>query len=299
MAETTIEWADYTFNPWIGCEKVSAGCKNCYASVDTYARVSASRGLPLWGPGSTRHRTSAANWRKPLAWNRKRREAVDWYEYAPTIAPRDELCVLPSDPGPRPRVFCASLADVFEGRADLDPWRADLWRLIEECDELDWLLLTKRPENVRGSVPAAWLATEGWPAHVWLGTSAEDQEQARARIPRLWDVEPAVRFVSFEPLLARVSTDLFAPWDYAPIDWMIIGGESGPGARPCDVNWIRDLMRQGREAGASVFVKQLGALACETSSDPTRNGRVHLRDKKGSDMAEWPEDLRVRELPIR
>jgi protein gp37 len=286
MAETSIEWADYTFNPWIGCEKVSAGCKNCYASVDTFARTSKARGLPLWGPGSTRHRTREDNWKKAQTWNRKAR--------AKRLGA--EMRGVAHD---RPRVFCASLADVFEARPELDAWRADLWALIEECTELDWLLLTKRPENVRGSVPAAWLATEGWPAHVWLGTSAEDQEQARARIPRLWDVEPAVRFVSFEPLLARVSTDLFAPWDYAPIDWMIIGGESGPGARPCDVNWIRDLMRQGREAGASVFVKQLGALACETSSDPTRNGRVHLRDKKGSDMAEWPEDLRVRELPIR
>ena len=323
MAETSIEWADYTHNPWIGCEKISAGCKNCYASVDTYARVSASRGLPLWGPGASRYRTSKANWAKPLAWTRKARKRRHAIEEANGIAQR-------------PRVFCASLADVFEGRADLDPWRADLWRLIEECDELDWLLLTKRPENVRGLVPPAWLSREyrmaqairaveaapvGWPSHVWLGTSVENQEQADARIPHLLAVPAPVRFLSLEPLLGPVELtpyliDDLARMGRAPrveIDWLIVGGESGPGARPCDVAWIRDLVRQGREADVAVFCKQLGAHALWNGiSSPgehwseelvakanwTPDGfRMRLRDPKGGDMAEWPEDLRVRQVP--
>jgi protein gp37 len=315
LAETSIQWAYYTFNPWVGCEKVSAGCKNCYASVDTYARVSASRGLPLWGPGSTRHRTKDANWRRPYTWNRKAREQ------------REERARLATEvPWQRPRVFCASLADVFEGRRELDAWRADLWKLIKECTELDWLLLTKRPENVRGMVPEAWVERRTWgypipfnvppkwPSHVWLGTSVENREQ-KARIEALREVPAAVRFLSIEPLLEDLGT-----LDLAGIHWVIVGGESGPGARACDVAWIRDLVRQGRGAGAAVFVKQLGALprvegprafteAEEqqarrrkryiTGSGSIEGGYLRLRDRKGGDMAEWPEDLRVRELPIR
>jgi protein gp37 len=333
MAETTIEWADYTFNPWIGCEKVSAGCKLCYASVDTFARTSKARGLPLWGPGSTRHRTREANWQKVRAWNRKAREA------------REQRARLAAEvPWDRPRVFCASLADVFEARPELDAWRADLWALIQECTELDWLLLTKRPENVRGMVPARWLGRTQyadevpgrWPSHVWLGTSIEDQEQADARIPHLLAVHAPVRFLSLEPLIGRV--DLSKAYQVSPerggtlayplevneggyqrVDWMIIGGESGPGARPCDVAWIRDLVRQGRAAGVATFVKQLGAMplleykeatpdeiAAHRRAHPRHKGTLggtetylRLSDKKGGDMAEWPEDLRVRELPIR
>lgn len=322
-----IEWTDHTFNPWIGCEKVSPGCKNCYASVDTYARVSASRGLPLWGPGSSRHRTSKANWAKPRAWNRKAARSREVTEHLMRTEGKAATHV-------RPRVFCASLADVFEGRADLDPWRADLWDLIEKCTELDWLLLTKRPENVLGMVPQHWHTAPAvheagllgsniarWPSHVWLGTSVENQEQAEVRIPHLLAVPAPVRFLSLEPLLGPVRADdigdgaggVLKPlvglhWEPHrggltvkkprgnAIDWLIIGGESGPGARPCDVAWIRDLVRQGREAGVATFVKQLGAHVDDTTG-PARFTDLVLRHPKGGDMAEWPEDLRVRVIP--
>jgi protein gp37 len=138
MAENSnIEWTHHTFNPWIGCTKVSDGCKNCYAEnlMDKrYGRVK-------WGPQGTRVRTSEANWKKPLKWNREA-EAK----------------------GERHRVFCASLADVFEDKPDqpeMEQWRLELLELIIKTPYLDWLLLTKRPENVRGMVYGDWFAPKG------------------------------------------------------------------------------------------------------------------------------------------
>lgn len=297
---TTIEWVGEngkTFNPWIGCEKISAGCKNCYASVDTYARVSASRGLPLWGSGSTRHRTSTANWKKPLAWNKRAKMSREITEHLL----RTEGRALPHD---RPRVFCASLADVFEGgRPELDAWRADLWRLIEQCDELDWLLLTKQPENVRKMVPWEWIGRGAceeckgngyafgealcghcpgcngedfarapkWPSYVWLGTTVENQAMADERIPHLLRVPASVRFVSIEPLLGPVDLTATPAGDVlcrcagcmtmtpdARISWVIVGGESGPGARPMHPDWVRSIRDQCVAAGVPFFFKQWG-----------------------------------------
>lgn len=321
---TNISWCDHTFNGWIGCEKVSPGCKNCYAAVDTYARVSASRGLPLWGPGSSRHVTSDANWRKPLAWHR--------------AAERD---------GVRRRVFCSSLSDVFEDRPDLVQPRARLIGLIRETPALDWLLLTKRPENASRLWVDAW-AYYGddakWPPNVCLGTTCEDQRRADERIPHLLKMPAAVRFVSYEPALELVDfsrwiaprtfcgcgaeyegdiehacteckdpgNGLITTWGHEaaeaeragrsdsqtqpgpPIDWVIVGGESGPGARPFDLAWARSVVEQCKAAGAAVFVKQLG--------DAPKSKLVidRMRPKlsrKGGVMEEWPEDLRVREWP--
>lgn len=303
MAETKIQWtatprADgtfapgYTFNSWIGCAKVSPGCKNCYAAVDTFARVSASRGLPLWGEQAARHVTSDDNWRKPLRWNR-------------------EAAAM----GERRKVFCASLSDVFEARDDLDPHRARLWELIEATPALDWLLLTKRPEEIMQRIPERW--RDGLPASVWVGTTVENQEMAEARIPHLLRVPARIRFLSCEPLLDELDLSAFlqAARDGLgdgprAIDQVIIGGESGPKARPLDLAWARKLVQQCLAAGVKPFVKQLGAKPVldlrTTGNFRTHNGArqfemtatsVPLRDRAGGDMDEWPEDLRIRQFP--
>lgn len=301
MGDTTeISWTDSTFNPWIGCTKVSAGCKNCYASVETFTRRERARGIELWGENAARHVTSDANWKKPLAWNREAAKA-----------------------GVRRRVFCASLADVFEDRPDLRAPRARLWCLIAETPHLDWLLLTKRPENAdrlwTDAQTAAWNGADSlgptWPTNIWLGTTVEDQRRADERIPHLLRVPAAVRFLSCEPLLEAVDLsdikvhrsedvteyldalrcDVDSEDDVAfggrTVNWVIVGGESGHHARPFDVAWARSIVAQCREAGVAPFVKQLGA-------HPFADGFEQLLyDKKGGDMSEWPADLRVREFP--
>ena len=222
-----IEWCTHTFNPWIGCAKVSDGCKFCYAEtlMDTrYGRVE-------WGVNGTRVRTSDANWRKPLAWNRAAEKA-----------------------GRRVRVFCASLADVFEDRPELVAWRQDLYDLIEATPHLDWLLLTKRPENVMGldSVPV-FAALD----NVWIGTSVEDQAAADERIPHLLWIPARVRFLSMEPLLGPVDIGRFLGESYSAI-WVIVGGESGPKARPMHPAWVRSIRDQCVEAGVPFLFKQWG-----------------------------------------
>jgi len=217
------------------------------------------------------------------------------------------------EPYERPRVFCASLCDVFEDRPDLhlDAWRAELWPLIEACDELDWMLLTKRPENIPRMAPPAWL--KSWPAHAWAGTSVEDQEAAHKRIPYLVDVPARVHFLSMEPLLASVAIPALQL-----LQLVIVGGE-GHGGRPCDVDWIRSIVRQCEAAGVACFVKQLGSMARVNARPYTPDeerhalrysrGQIHgsrtveeflkLKHPKGGDPSEWPEDLRVREMPRR
>lgn len=273
MAENSaIEWTDHTFNPWIGCTKVSDGCKHCYAETlmdKRYGRVK-------WGPQGTRIRTSAANWRKPLAWNKQ--------------AERE---------GRRFRVFCASLADVFEihPSQDLDEWRHDLFMLIQQTPNLDWLLLTKRPENVMPYLQHGW-GTD-LPDNVWVGTSVENQEQADKRIPELLNIPAAVRFLSMEPLLEpvdlrRIASYLWKNAEYInpltgilydflsvgaghireKIDWVIVGGESGHGKRPFNPDWARTIRDQCAAAGVPFFMKQW--------------------DK----VQPIPEDLMIRQFPL-
>lgn len=166
---TAIEWADHTFNPWIGCLRVSPACENCYAEVSPFVRMQRGRGRELWGVNADRHQTSEAYWRQPLQWHAE--------------ALKD---------GKVRRVFCASLADVFEGRSDLDPLRARLFDLIEHTKMLEWLLLTKRPENITRMVPPRWLLEP--PFNVQYGTTAEDQKRWDARIPELQQVPAHRRF---------------------------------------------------------------------------------------------------------
>ena len=230
-----IEWTDHTFNPWIGCTKVSPGCQHCYAES-----LAARFGKAEWGPTAQRVQTSEAYWRKPLGWARKAKAE-----------------------GVRRRVFCASLADVFEDREELAPWRRDLFRLIEETPRLDWLLLTKRPENVNAMIEAHSYASDAglWLSvndHVWIGTSVENQEQAERRIPRLLDMPAKLRFLSCEPLLGPVD---LVPFLQKGIDWVIVGGESGPQARWMMPDWVRQVQADCEDANVPFFFKQWGEWA--------------------------------------
>lgn len=235
MENTNIEWARHTFNPWEGCTKVSPGCLHCYAETRN-RRWAGTEVAPNWGKGAPRRRTSAANWRKPLKWNREARSS-------------DE----------RPRVFCASLADVFDEEVPSE-WRYDLFELIMDTPELDWLLLTKRPENIEDMIAdIPWVECDSWILHgdflenVWLGTTAEDQTRWDERIEILTNIPAAVHFVSAEPLLGPIQMGDVRP------DWLIVGGESGPGARPMENEWAKSLRDQCDQRTAFHF-KQWGGV---------------------------------------
>lgn len=218
-----IEWTDHTFNPWWGCTKVSEACKNCYAEAWS-KRV----GQQVWGPKAERRFFGDRHWLEPLKWNAD-------------AAGRGE----------RRRVFCASMADVFEDRRILDPWRSKLWELIDATPQLDWLLLTKRPEHVEAFTP--WRAH--WPHNIWLGTTVEDQMAAETRLPHLEKIPAAVRFISAEPLRGALQIQ---PWLGITIDWVITGGESGPKARPSSPSWFRELLTQCAAARVPFHFKQWG-----------------------------------------
>lgn len=222
-ANTTIAWTDHTFNPWIGCTHVHDGCRFCYAEYDFDHRY----GRAKWGVNGTRVRTAVSTWKRAVRWNLQ--------------AHRD---------GVQHRVFCASLADVFEDRAELEPWRGDLFKLIDDTPYIDWQLLTKRPENIVAMWPGEYRA------HVWLGTSVSDQHTADIWIPRLLahrDLTP-VLFISAEPLLGPVDLSEYLP----RLDWVIVGGESGPNARPMQLGWARQVRDQCQAYGVPFFFKQVG-----------------------------------------
>lgn len=217
-----IEWTTHTFNPWIGCQNVSPGCDHCYAEA-----MSNRYGWTTWGPHGERKRTSEANWRKPRQWARAAK-------------------------GSRPRVFCASLADVFDNRVP-DAWRSDLFALIEDTPELDWLLLTKRPENIAKMLWPKW--DNGLPFNIWVGATCEDQKHYDRRWPVLARVPAAVRFISYEPAIAPLTIVWGAP------DWIICGGESGPRARLMDPAWARAVRDQCADSGIAFFAKQMTGKA--------------------------------------
>lgn len=342
MAEhTKIEWCAHTFNPWRGCQKVSPGCANCYAETLSGRNPSV---LGVWGPQGTRVMAAESYWEEPLKWDRDARLA-----------------------GERRRVFCASLADVFEdwdgpitnvhgqqvmtgpsGESNytrsharpmkLNDVRRRLFALIDATPNLDWLVLTKRPENIVrmlwscmglcGKNSLTILPNETTPQwrerilrefhtrpNLWLGTSIENQPTADERTQRLKESPATLRFLSCEPLLASVRIPL------AGIDWVIVGGESGGDARPCDITWIRSIVDQCARAGVPCFVKQFGAhvtapndevaewldecAVCLDDVDiagmrlPGDSVRVHLNHRRGGEPDEWPRELRIRQFPRR
>jgi protein gp37 len=324
---STIEWTHHTFNPWRGCTKASwtdakgkvrlhPGCQHCYAEQDMSVKLQGIR----WGKGQERRAKADSGWREPLRWARK----------AAAV-------------GERHRVFCAALADVLDDEG-LPAMRERLWdtiwgtvRMCAGCGPLeeaghdfgcavprlthqsglDWLLLTKRPENWR-------LIPEHIRPLVWLGTSVSDQQTADEWVPRLLAAEGfRYRFLSVEPLLGPVALQRWVGpthvctacrrhWNRpttcdgcgrpsqsagpTPIDLVIVGGESGAKARPCNVEWVRSIVQQCAEAGVPCFVKQLGAFATFPYG-AVDNAPMPLVDSKGGDWAEWPEDLRVRQMP--
>lgn len=263
-ANSKIEWTHHTFNPVVGCTKISPACDHCYA--ESWARRT---GHPeLWN--GRRRRTSASNWQQPVKWDRAAKAA-----------------------GERHRVFCASLADVFDNQWEPE-WRDDLWRLIAETPYLDWLLLTKRPQNIEKMLPQFW--RDGW-ENVWLGTTTENQEEWDRRVPLLGAVPARVHFVSVEPMLGPIDAGnaFDDPPDNSPfqkIDWVICGGESGPGARPMHPDWARSLRDQCAAAGVPFHFKQFGEYRPlpegATPTGPTfwttlRDGGLYRRDEDVED----------------
>lgn len=235
---TTISWTDHTFNPWWGCARVSPGCQHCYA--ESFAKRT---GNAVWGKDSDRRRFGDNHWNEPLKWNR-----------AAQGSGRPAL------------VFCASMADVFEDRPDHEEDRIRLWDLIGRTPWLEWQLLTKRPENISRMAPDLGY----WPANVWLGCTVEDQQRADERIPHLLAVPASVRFLSMEPLLGPV--DLLNHVD--GIDWVIVGGESGPGHRPLNPDHAVSLRTQCRHWGVPFLFKQHGGQY-PTSGGDLLDGSQH------------------------
>lgn len=268
MAENSaIEWCDHTFNPWEGCQKVGPGCDHCYAETRN-ARFGGGS-APNWGPSAPRRRTSPANWRKPLAW-------------------QADAARFLAEHGRRQRVFCASLADVFDNAVPRE-WRVDLLATIRATPNLIWLLLTKRIGNVTAMVSDCGYPS--LPPNVWLGATVVNQEEADRDIPKLLAAPARVRFLSMEPLLGPVdltrvflgeggidlAADAPPEWKgvktvrfnvdalkgapsigWPPLDWVIVGGESGPGARPMHPDWARSLRDQCAAAGTAFLFKQWG-----------------------------------------
>ena len=228
MKDSPIAWTENTFNPWRGCQKVSPGCANCYAEAMSRRNPAV---LGRWGDQGTRVIATDA-WLHPPKWNREAKAA-----------------------GQRKKVFCASLADVFEDRPELIAPRRRLFDLIGQTPNLDWQLLTKRPENFAALLP--WWTTN-LPANVWLGVTAEDQPRAEERLPLLASAPAVVRFVSCEPLLAPV--DLTCWLATGGLNWVIVGGESGNRRRPMELAWLEAIVGQCRAFSIPVFVKQDGAL---------------------------------------
>jgi protein gp37 len=273
MAEkTAIEWTDRTWSPWEGCTKVSPGCDHCYAAgMNRWLHKGEN-----WGPGAPRLKFSDAHWDKLNQWN-------------DAAAKRGE----------QPKVF-PSMCDPLDNEVHAG-LRDRFWRAIENTPALTWLVLTKRIGNAKKLLPQEWLKN-GWPKNLWLGATVVNQTEANRDIPKLLAVPARVRFLSVEPMLGPISlTEIlvggghghheFSPIitanvlkraspDLPHIDWVICGGESGPGARPMHPDWARSLRDQCAAAGVAFMMKQMGGV----------------RDKRGA-LEDLPEDLRVREFP--
>jgi len=261
-----IEWTHHTFNPWWGCKKVSPACDNCYAEL--WAK---RMGHQLWGLDAPRRFFSDAHWREPLTWNAEAQTN-----------------------GRRERVFCASMADVFEQRKDLNNERIRLWELINNTPNLDWLLLTKRPQNVERIAP--WGSR--WPDNVWLGTSVENQTLAEKRLPFLLKNPAAVRFLSCEPLLGKLDLrGWFRRKGLHPIDWIIAGGESGGGSRPMHPDWPISLLNQCQTFNVPFHFKQWGQWVPSQLVHETKKSRkLELKNERPVEMVRMSKKLTGRTL---
>lgn len=243
MGENTrILWTNHTFNPWIGCARIAPGCDHCYAAAQA-----ARYGWDVWGPHATYRVTSDEYWKQPVRWNRRAEKS-----------------------GKRARVFCASMADVFDnhGLADV---RARLWEMIRVTPMLDWQLLTKRPGNIERYLPTDW--GKGYP-NVWLGATCENRRHGLPRVDVLREIPARVRFLSCEPLLEDLGEI-----DLRRIHWLIAGGESGTNARRMDAQWVWSLRRQCAAQNVAFFFKQWGGKTADA-------GGCEL---DGMEVKEWPK----------
>lgn len=309
MEKTKIEWCDHTVNFWWGCTKVSPGCKNCYADS-----LSKRFRRDIWGVGKPRE--SHLRGAKKLAMKLNSQAFLNTFcsqqikaivDEAEENKINPEQIVKITQPVHRPRVFSNSMSDWLDEEVPIE-WLAHMLDVIRTTPHLDWLLLTKRPENWRGRIMdaeafarisnrdelARWIGL--WrlsremggalpPANVWIGTTVEDNLRAIQRIPKLLDIPARLRFLSCEPMLEDIDllyacfngTDSFG--SMPGIDWVICGGESGSNCRPFDPEWARSLRDQCRNhfAGLPFFMKQMGG--------------------KRKPFAPIPEDLQIQEFP--
>lgn len=299
MAErSNISWTDATFNPWIGCQAIGPGCDNCYAEA-----MAKRMGREF----AARTRTSAANWKLPIKWDAQEFVECDscgWRgelrEASIVSAPGESMCRCPACDkqalrATRRRVFCASMADVFDNKVPTQ-WRVDLLRVVAATPNLDWQFLTKRIGNAHAMMADAFcsgwadhgFAWDRWASHfknVWIGATICNQEEADRDIPKLLSVPARVRFLSVEPMLGRVDVSRWLDrcdrgsrpgpggaggvmctecngygHGCTRLRWVIVGGESGGKRRPMQIEWARDLIRQCKDAGVPVFVKQDNGL---------------------------------------
>lgn len=263
MSENSkIEWTHHTFNPWHGCTKISPGCDHCYAERDS-KRFNGDK--VLWGVDASRLTLSENYWKQPIKWNKRAGEL-----------------------GVRERVFCASMADVFDTNAP-DGARDRLWSLIKATPNLDWLLLTKRIGNAKKMLPADW--NEGYP-NVWLVITVVNQIEADRDIIKLLNTPAAIRGLSIEPLLSSIilqpcwlnngcgvgddedmatskcfrcsnhNNTIGCAWPSQKLNWVIVGGESGKNARKMHVDWVRSLRDQCKSTKTPFFFKQWGEYLC-------------------------------------
>jgi protein gp37 len=267
MEYSKIEWTDHTFNPWTGCTKISPACDHCYA--EAWAKRT---GVVRWG-NHPRRRTTKSYWKKPIKWNATarafKRQHAHW-----------------------PRIFCASLADVFDNQVSPE-WRVDLFALIRQCPQLDWLLLTKRPQNIKKMLPPDW--GSGY-QNVWLGVTAENQFYFDQRWPILQKIPVVIKFISNEPALGSLTL----PKHCSLPDWIITGGESGGGARQLKPRWIRNIIEECQDRGVAVFHKQWGhyknnPLVREQGLTPSEAKAIDHFGKGGGLV----DGVLVREFPER
>lgn len=276
-----IEWTDHTFNPWIGCTKVGPGCDNCYAEG-----VAGRFKMAEWGKDKPRRMTSDSNWNEPLKWNDRARKS-----------------------GFRYKVFCASMADIFDNEVP-EEWRRRLWHLIEATPNLDWLILTKRIGNAAKMLPYIDRHNSELPSNIWLGATVVNQQEADRDIPKLLKIPAHIRFLSIEPMLGPIDLSLPVSAVKPPpfpddldewpeekreqwfndkaramymaqcerIDWIIVGGESGKSARPILANWVRDIRDQCAEALVPFFFKQWGEWVPE--------GQINIAEIKSASSIE-------------
>lgn len=358
---SNIEWTDATWNPVVGCSRVSAGCDHCYAVGMTRRLEGMSKAGGFGLTGNRKEVYRGLTIELPQAAFDKGC-GVNGRHFNGEVRCVEEALSVPLGWKKPKRIFVNSMSDLFHPKVPFE-FIDRVFAVMLLCRQHKFQILTKRPERMAEwfshQLPDGWEPLNTfqrvvlhavaccndvlgrpfggeehayeeeitWPSpNVWLGTSCEDQAAADERVPHLIRCPATVRFLSCEPLLGPIDLDqcgatpceaVRSPDDIAPsqpwrgVDWVIVGGESGPRARSCDVDWIRSIVRQCREAAVPCFVKQMGSLigATDPSGPEVRawgetrivmgsdGVRFLLKDKKGGDPAEWPEDLRVREFP--